>query len=116
MIGEASVPRWLDLDMDWVFSQFGDQRKKAIQAYRQFVLEGKGLPSPLDQIRHQLLLGNDAFVERYKHDKNPLRKVSKAHRCSIALSLDDYRRRSSNRNEAMARDDLNKKAGSDVGM
>ena len=103
MIGEASRPDWLDAD--WLLSRFGRERKRAIESYRRFVMEGKGLPSPLDQTRHQLLLGDDGFVERYRLNKKPeeLREVSKAHRRSIALPLDDYRQRYPDRNEALAR-------------
>lgn len=103
IIGEANVPDWLDAD--WLLSQFGRERKRAIESYRRFVMEGKGLPSPLDQTRHQLLLGDDAFVERHRQDKKPeeLREISKAHRRSIALPLDDYRRLYPERNEALAR-------------
>ena len=63
-----------------------------------------GLSSPLAQTRHQLLLGDDAFIVRYRQDKKPeeLREVPKAHRRSIAMPLDEYRRRYQNRNEAMA--------------
>ncbi len=103
MIGVVGVPQWLDVD--WLLGQFGRQRKRAIQAYCRFVTEGRGLPSPLDQTKHQLLLGDDAFVERYKQDKRPeeLREVSKAHRKSVALSLDEYQQSYPSRNEAIAR-------------
>jgi hypothetical protein len=99
MVGEANAPDWLDAD--GLLSQFGRERKSAIEAYRRFVKDGRGLPSPLDQTRHQGLLGDDAFVERYRQDKKPeeLRGVSKAHRRSIALPLDDYRQRYPDRNE-----------------
>ena len=102
MIGEAHVPPWLDVD--WLLGQFGRQRKRAMQTYRRFVMEGQGLPSPLDQAQHQLLLGNEAFVEQYKHEKHAdeLREVSKAQRRAIALSLKDYKQSSQSRNEAMA--------------
>jgi putative transposase len=63
MIGEAMVPKWLDVD--WLLSQFGSYQKSAIESCCRFVLEGKGLPSPLAQTRHQLLLGDDAFIERH---------------------------------------------------
>ena len=51
------------------------------------------------------MLGDDAFIERHTQDKPPdeLREVSKAHRRSVALPLDDYQQRYENRNEAMAR-------------
>lgn len=67
-------------------------------------MEGKGLSSPLDQTRHQPLLGDDDFVGQYKQNKRPeeLRKVSKAHRPILALSLDEYKQNNPGRNEAMA--------------
>lgn len=103
MIGEARVPSWLDVD--WLLGQFGRQRKRAMQIYRRFVIEGQGLPSPLDQAQHQLLLGDEAFVEQYKHETpaEELREVSKAQRRAVALSLKDYQQGFQSRNEAMAR-------------
>ena len=102
-INAVSAPEWLDVD--WLLGQFGKQRKQAIRAYARFVMEGKGLPSPLDQTRHQLLLGDDNFIGQYKQNKKPeaLREISKAHRRILALSLDEYKQNHSSRNEAMAR-------------
>ena len=89
MIGVVRVPPWLDVD--WLLGQFGRPRKRAMQTYRRFVMKGKGLSSPLSQTQHQLLLGDEVFVARYKQDQQPeeLREVSKAQRRSITLSLDD---------------------------
>lgn len=58
----------------------------------------------MQKIRHQLLLGDDAFVERHRQTKNPeaLREVSKTHRRLVALSPDEYRIRHPNNDEAMA--------------
>jgi REP element-mobilizing transposase RayT len=102
MMGLSDVPEWLDAD--GLLSQLGRQRQGAITSYRRFVMEGVGLPSPLAQTRHQLLLGDDAFVVRHQQDKKPdeLREVSKAQRRSLAMPLDDYRCHYQNRNEAMA--------------
>ena len=103
MIGVALVPLWLDVD--WLLGQFGKPRKRAMQAYGRFVMEGQGLPSPLGQTRHQILLGDDAFLARYKQDHQPeeLREVSKAQRRSLAWSLDAYQQGTQSRNEGMAR-------------
>jgi hypothetical protein len=68
MIGDVSVPPWLAVD--WLLGQFASQRKRAIQAYCQFVMEGQGLPRPWDQVQHQLLPGDDTFVEQYKYEKH----------------------------------------------
>ncbi|MBZ0093949.1 MAG: transposase [Sulfuricella sp.] len=99
---QETPPPWLDTE--WLLSQFGSQRSEAITGYRQFVMAGKGLPSPLEKTRHQLLLGDDAFAERHRQtkDSEALREVSKAHRRSIALTLDEYRERHANKDEAMA--------------
>ncbi len=101
-IGVSDMPGWLDVD--WLLSQFGRQRQDAIDSYRRFVMEGVGLPGPLAQTRHQLLLGDDSFVVRYRqHNKNvELREVSKAHRQSVSIPLNEYQRRYQNRNVAMA--------------
>ena len=54
--------------------------------------------------RHQLLLGDKDFVECHWQTKNPetLREVSKAHRRSVALSLDEYQMRHPDRDQAIA--------------
>ena len=100
---QASALPWLDTD--WLLSQFGSKRSAAINGYRQFVMAGKGLPSALIKTRHQLVLGDDAFVERHRqtHEPETLREVSKAHRKSVALTLDEYRALHPNKDEAMAR-------------
>jgi hypothetical protein len=100
--GEEVAPLWLDTD--WLLGQFGSLRGKAIKAYRQFIMEGCGLPSPMRNTRHQLLLGDNAFVERHWQTKKPeeLREFSKAHRRTLALSLDEYQIRHPNRDQAIA--------------
>lgn len=100
--GLEESPEWLDTD--WLLSQFGKHRKTAIQRYLQFAMAGKDLPSPLNNVRHQLLLGDDDFVERYREDRKPedLRELSKAHRRSLALPLSEYGKKYSERNVAMA--------------
>ena len=102
MIGKAAAPQWLDVE--WLLSHFSNRRIEARQEYCRFVMEGKGQPRPLDQTRHQRLLGDDVFVERYNMGRKPeeLREVSKAHRRSVALSLDEYKNQYPGRNEAMA--------------
>jgi putative transposase len=101
-IKDQFAPPWLDTD--WLLSQFGTQRNRARNAFKQFVLEGLGLASPLLATRHQLLLGDDDFVKQYQIEmkQSDLREVSIAHRRSLAFSLDEYQERYAQRNEAMA--------------
>jgi REP element-mobilizing transposase RayT len=101
-MGQEAPPPWLDTE--WLIGQFGSRRGEALKSYRQFVMEGNGLPSPLGKTRHQLLLGDDAFAESHRQAKDfeALREVSKAHRRSLALSLEEYQLRHENKDEAMA--------------
>lgn len=100
--GQVAAPHWLDTD--WLLGQFASGRVKALQRYREFAMSGRGAPSPLQGVRHQLLLGDDGFVESHRQiqDHDVLREVSKAHRRSVALPLDEYQTRHQNRDEAMA--------------
>ena len=103
MVGLDGSPEWLD--NDWLLSQFGKYRKPAVKRYQQFVLEGIGLLSPLHDVRHQLLLGDESFVEEYRGAAKceELREVSKAHRRSLAPALSEFQKKYEDRNEAMSR-------------
>jgi REP element-mobilizing transposase RayT len=102
MVGNAPVPAWLNTA--WLLSQFGASRAVSVSHYRQFVMAGVGLPSPILNTQHQLLLGDADFIERHQlaNPSEQLREVSKAQRKSIALSLDEYATRAGSRNQAIA--------------
>ncbi|MEP6801197.1 MAG: transposase [Acidobacteriota bacterium] len=59
--GLASRPEWLSIDS--ILGQFAGTRARAQTAYRRFVAEGKGLPSPLAGVEKQAFLGDEAFLE-----------------------------------------------------
>lgn len=101
VMADTLSPEWLDTD--WLLSQFGTQRNAARRAFKEFVLQGIGRPSPLLATKHQLLLGDEDFVRQHQaniQDGN-LRELSIAHKRSLALSLDEYQAQSADRNEAM---------------
>jgi hypothetical protein len=59
-------------------------------------MAGKGVASPLEATRHQLIWGDDAYVEQYHQTKTQeeLRELSKAHRrflasksCALAMVI-----------------------------
>jgi len=101
-MGQQACPVWLD--SDWLLRQFGAQRSRARQKYAEFVLSGKGVPSPLQETRHQLLLGDDDFVARHgQSTTQALREYSKAHRRALALPLTHYETGFESRDESMAR-------------
>jgi DNA-directed RNA polymerase specialized sigma24 family protein len=100
-LGSAPCPPWLD--SDWLLSQFGKRRSSARSKFQQFVTDGMGRASPLEETRHQLLLGDDSFVKQFRDDpqSSKLREHSQAHRRALALSLNDYSQQLPNRDSAM---------------
>lgn len=102
VMGINEAPEWLDTD--WLLEQFGSTRGAAVQAYHRFVMEGMGLGSPLKDVCHQLILGDEAFVSHHRSlaSDEPLHNVSKSHRRAAALTLDEYQRLFPNRELAMA--------------
>ncbi|WP_245778799.1 REP-associated tyrosine transposase [Dokdonella immobilis] len=60
--GWVEAPPWLN--SDWLLSAFGTRRKAAMEAYRRFVSEGRGAASVWDDLKRQMYLGDEAFVDR----------------------------------------------------
>jgi REP element-mobilizing transposase RayT len=100
---DAPAPAWLHVD--WLLSQFSEHRSVAIHAYREFVAAGCNGASPLAQTRHQFLLGDDDFVERFQAGEVLVdqTETSRLQKKGVALVLDEYRRRFVDPREAMAR-------------
>lgn len=92
MIDAASAPAWLDTE--WLLGQFADERLAAISRYREFVLEGQGLASPLGDTRHQLVAGNDEFLRQCHAESTAAQgtEISRAQKKGGARTLHDYRR------------------------
>jgi hypothetical protein len=101
--GLAERPQWLETD--WVLSVFGNRKSMAIAAYRAFVSEGKNQPSPWDELKNQIYLGDEQFVEELQQhvetDKD-LSEVPLAQRRKLPKKLHEYERESASRNEAIA--------------
>lgn len=61
MVGGVISPSWLETD--FILSSFAAKKGAAIKAYIQFVREGKDQPSPWADLKNQIFLGSDEFVE-----------------------------------------------------
>ncbi len=59
-VGQQAKPSWLNTE--WLLAGFGRRKSKAIDAYKRFVKEGKGQPTPWEQLRNQVFLGDETFV------------------------------------------------------
>lgn len=101
MVGTAPAPDWLETDS--LLGQFAAKRASAVRRYRDFVRAGVGLPSVWDDLRGQVFLGSEAFLDRMKAQlpEGDLREVPRAQRRPRSPGLDDYAARA-DRRRAMA--------------
>jgi REP element-mobilizing transposase RayT len=67
------------LTSDWILSQFGAKRGKAQTAYAAFVREGLA-SRPWEDLRGQIYLGDEAFIDRHASGKDELTEVPRAQR------------------------------------
>lgn len=89
--GQAAKPDWLQVD--FVLSQFGAHRARAIAKYVAFVHEGARLPSVWGQLQGQVYLGSEAFVRKMQSlvDKKPaLTEIPRAQRRALTRALSDF--------------------------
>ncbi len=103
IVGDDVRPSWLDTD--WVLSQFSDDPERARIDYQQFVYAGIGKASPLLEVQHQMVLGDEAFVAGHAERlgfMNPV-AVARKQRRLAAMTLEQYRHAYEDRDEAMAR-------------
>lgn len=61
-MGYYETREWLEVD--GILGQFGKQRKRAIEKYKDFVEEGIGESSPMAKLQGQLILGSEPFVTK----------------------------------------------------
>jgi REP element-mobilizing transposase RayT len=92
------------LDVDWILAAFGQRRTKAIANYERFVAEGKNQPSPWEQLKNQVYLGSDQFVDEMQRridGAERLSEIPSSQRRPLAKSLQSYVESASSRNEAI---------------
>jgi putative transposase len=70
-VHEESAPC---LTTDWVPAGFAKTKNAAQQRYRDFVRQGKGKTSPWQQMKNQIYLGDDDFVNDVQRDRSAIRE------------------------------------------
>ena len=103
-VGMAEAPSWLSVD--WLLSCFAVRKKLAMEKFVQFVSEGKDQASPWGELRKQIYLGDDAFVEemqtRVESDVD-LSEIPSSQKRKLAKPVKDYFDQTSSRNEGIYR-------------
>lgn len=69
-VGSSRPPDWLASDI--LLKQFRSHRYKAREAYRRFVLAGIGKTSIWSNLRQQIYLGDDTFIECTQSEAAPV--------------------------------------------
>ncbi len=64
MTGKSAAPAWLTIDV--LLAEFGRSRRSARRKYQQFVEEGMGKESIWKDLRGQIYLGDEDFVEQMR--------------------------------------------------
>jgi putative transposase len=67
-VAQQAAPSWSERDC--LLAQVGEFHEQAVAGYEQFVLDGIDQARPLLATRHQILLGDDAFVSAQQQGQN----------------------------------------------
>ncbi len=100
--GQVAVPSCLSVD--WLLSGFGRNKKAARDAYKRFVSEGKNQPSPWKELRNQVYLGGDNFVQEMQgliDGDEEFSEVPISQRRPKASTLSEYESNAETRNQAI---------------
>ena len=103
MLGERTPPDWLATDA--LLAQFSCDREEAVRRYVQFVAEGRGAESIWNNLKRQIYLGDDRFVETMQAKSEGLSKavgVPKTQTRPPAPPIEELASKYRNRNEAIA--------------
>jgi REP element-mobilizing transposase RayT len=102
MTREDAAPDWLETRA--ILAMFGQTEGQAIASYRNFVAAGTGEPSPWENLKRQVFLGTDTFVESMHsrvRSRLDLREVPQARRRPVPRPLHEYDQGDADRNEAI---------------
>ena len=94
------------LTTDWILACFADKRNQAQERYRRFVQAGRNQPSPWEQLKNQIYLGDDKFVEAMQCKLDPdqsLNDIPRKQKLAPPKPIDYFVRKFRDRTEAMAR-------------
>ncbi len=93
------------LTTEWILAGFAKTKNAAQQRYRDFVQAGKGQPSPWQQLRNQIYLGDDDFVSDMQGRLDPaqsLKDIPKKQKQAPVKPLAYFADRYKTRDESMA--------------
>jgi len=92
------------LTTDWLLAAFSNRKSNSIELYKQFVQEGKGQPSLWSELRNQVYLGSEEFIEKIQahiDTDQQLSEIPASQRRPVPKSLGYYKQHSRTRDLAI---------------
>lgn len=102
MIGKVAAPGWLTTEDQ--LAQLGKRKSVAMRKYREFVLDGMRAESVWKELKGQIYLGDEDFVERMREkpgERDEDVNIPKAQQRGAAPKLSAIRRQYKNRDDGM---------------
>ena len=100
--GMTTAPKWLETD--WILAAFADGLHEAQAAYCRFVADGKNQPAPWENLKNQIYLGSETFVDEMQRQVNGdrcLSEIPKTQRRAVARLLTWFIRQHQDRDSAV---------------
>ena len=100
--GQISTPFWLSTD--WILSIFSESPLEARKKYQQFVEETWGSDSPWEELKNQIYLGSENFVNEIQNKISPtakLTEIPKPQHMPAVHSLEEYEIKYPSRNQCI---------------
>ncbi|MCG8391506.1 MAG: transposase [Pseudomonadales bacterium] len=94
------------LTTEWILQAFGNTLSQSRTAFAQFIAEGNDQPSPWENLKNQIYLGSDQFVEQtqqYLQHGRKLKEIPAPQRLRPIKPLSHYQEAYNDRKEAMAK-------------
>lgn len=67
---------YLWLTTDWILASFSRRKREAMQQYRVFVTQGRNQPKPWEELKNQIYLGDEQFIEEMQSKILPDKDLS----------------------------------------
>ena len=89
---------------DWILASFSRRKQEAIKQYRAFVSQGRNQPKPWEELKNQIYLGDDQFINKMQRkilrDKD-LSETPSSQKRQLAKPLSHYENQYKDRDTAI---------------
>jgi hypothetical protein len=96
--GSGKAPDYVTVE--WLLQQFGSNRKTAQERYKEFVQDGLKKKSPWKELKGQILLGDEKFVEKFRGiftGKEQIKEIPRSQRYIGRPTLQDLFKETKNK-------------------